>query len=651
MVIGAGTPQVGTFNNINWVVGPFFVNLAVDFSNGVNYQDFGTQQLMSVPYALYAKTSGAQLNQWRYGNTTPASNLGVLGDFYLNVITGEVYYKNNATTWLLTGNIKGPVGPSGAQGVQGTQGIQGAQGVQGTQGVAGANGSNGQNTLVKTTTEAVGVNCTTGGVKIEYGLDANNNGTLDVSEINATLTKYVCNGAQGTPGSQNAWSLTGNLGTSPTTNFIGTVDVKDFILKSNNNERMRITSTGNIGIGTSNPQSRLVINSDSGVGSGVDSSIVFTNVGNVGVGISSPLYKLEIGTSDNFNWASRMQNTGGSGYGLLVSSGAPTSNVPVFEIQNNANTSLFSARSNGNIGIGTTNPLTRLHLVGTLTSQTTSTNNIFRQTNDDNSLLRYSERLNIFGSNTQIDIDPFSTDASGNLTFRFFRHSNTNGSKLVQFLRGNGTTQGSVQIGIDGATSYFQLQGGDFGIGTATPLGKLHVNNNVIGSDSSFVVTTDGKVGIGTSSPTDKVVIEQGGMRINGKFGIGFNDDPYSNNLSTGWEGAKIYWEEGTINSAVPQSDYLVIEKKDGNSSSPDGGIAFANRANNGLRSTSMVISGLGNVGIGTIAPARSLHVNAVMRLEPIPTAPTSPSKGDMYFDSTINKLRVFDGTVWQNCW
>lgn len=52
MVIGAGTPQVGTFNNINWAVGPFFVNLGVDFSNGVNYQDFGTQQLMSVPPKL-----------------------------------------------------------------------------------------------------------------------------------------------------------------------------------------------------------------------------------------------------------------------------------------------------------------------------------------------------------------------------------------------------------------------------------------------------------------------------------------------------------------------------------------------------------------------------------------------------------------------
>jgi len=209
MVIGAGTPQVGTFNNINWAVGPFFVNLGVDFSNGVNYQDFGTQQLMSVPYALFAKTSGAQLNQWRYGNTVPVNSLGFLGDFYLDVVTGNVYYKNSATTWVLTGNIKGPVGPSGATGAQGAQGIQGVAGANGTN---GSNGTNGQNTLVKTTTEATGANCTTGGVKIEYGLDANNNGTLDISEINATLTKYVCNGAVGATGAQGIQGLTGTTG-------------------------------------------------------------------------------------------------------------------------------------------------------------------------------------------------------------------------------------------------------------------------------------------------------------------------------------------------------------------------------------------------------------------------------------------------------
>ena len=58
-----------------------------------------------------------------------------------------------------------------------------------------------------------------------------------------------------------------------------------------------------------------------------------------------------------------------------------------------------------------------------------------------------------------------------------------------------------------------------------------------------------------------------------------------------------------------------------------------------------------GNVGIGNIDPQRPLHVNDVMRLQPRNTAPASPAKGDIYFDNTSNKLRVFDGTVWQNCW
>ena len=43
--------------------------------------------------------------------------------------------------------------------------------------------------------------------------------------------------------------------------------------------------------------------------------------------------------------------------------------------------------------------------------------------------------------------------------------------------------------------------------------------------------------------------------------------------------------------------------------------------------------------------------VNDVMNLTPRSTAPTSPSQGDIYFDNTLNKLRVYDGTTWQNCW
>jgi len=58
-----------------------------------------------------------------------------------------------------------------------------------------------------------------------------------------------------------------------------------------------------------------------------------------------------------------------------------------------------------------------------------------------------------------------------------------------------------------------------------------------------------------------------------------------------------------------------------------------------------------GCVGIGTVAPARNLHVKDVMRLEPRASAPTSPGEGDIYYDSTLHKLRVYDGTTWQNCW
>ena len=108
---------------------------------------------------------------------------------------------------------QGIQGLTGAQGIQGVAGTNGANGAQGIQGVAGTNGTDGKNTLAKTTTEAAGANCTTGGVKIEYGLDANNNGTLDVSEINASLTKYVCNGAVGATGATGAQGPAGATGT------------------------------------------------------------------------------------------------------------------------------------------------------------------------------------------------------------------------------------------------------------------------------------------------------------------------------------------------------------------------------------------------------------------------------------------------------
>ena len=58
--------------------------------------------------------------------------------------------------------------------------------------------SDGHNALVLVSPEAAGTNCTFGGQKIETGLDANDNGTLEQKEV--TNTSYVCNGSNGSSG-------------------------------------------------------------------------------------------------------------------------------------------------------------------------------------------------------------------------------------------------------------------------------------------------------------------------------------------------------------------------------------------------------------------------------------------------------------------
>ena len=55
--IGGGTAQNGTFNNIDWANGPFFIKTETDPTGGANYTITGTSQLLSVPYALHAKTA------------------------------------------------------------------------------------------------------------------------------------------------------------------------------------------------------------------------------------------------------------------------------------------------------------------------------------------------------------------------------------------------------------------------------------------------------------------------------------------------------------------------------------------------------------------------------------------------------------------
>jgi hypothetical protein len=60
--IGNGSVVSGNFTTIDWGNGPYFIETAVDVTGGTTYQVMGTSQLMSVPYALHAKTAESVTN-------------------------------------------------------------------------------------------------------------------------------------------------------------------------------------------------------------------------------------------------------------------------------------------------------------------------------------------------------------------------------------------------------------------------------------------------------------------------------------------------------------------------------------------------------------------------------------------------------------
>ena len=67
---------------------------------------------------------------WLNGSGVPAPDLGVNGDFYLNLANCDVYNKFSGV-WTKVANIQGPIGATGLVGAKGDTGQQGPPGPQG----------------------------------------------------------------------------------------------------------------------------------------------------------------------------------------------------------------------------------------------------------------------------------------------------------------------------------------------------------------------------------------------------------------------------------------------------------------------------------------------------------------------------------------
>jgi hypothetical protein len=348
--IGSGTVISGTMAGINWAAGPYFLKTETDPAGGTAYSISGTSELMSVPYAKFAESSGAWTtaagvtsnsnDNIGIGTTTPLTKLHV-STANSNVAT----FDGGNQMWLTLAE----------------NGFE--------RGYIGSFAGNAED--------------------VELGTYNNNStGAVHLTTNNTPRLTVVNNG---------------NVGIGTTT--------PDFPLSFPTTFGDKISLFGNaaarVGFGVQ-PGNFQMLGDFSGTdltfGYGLSASPVElmrikSNTGNVGIGTSSPTSKLNVNGQITID----QKNFGGYG-GLLIKGDAPNSNYPniCFSIKNNAatpsdeiagyiggniNSNVAGAESmdlsfltsqsgqlglserlrikdNGNIGVGTITPTAKLEVNG-----------------------------------------------------------------------------------------------------------------------------------------------------------------------------------------------------------------------------------------------------------------------------------------------
>ncbi len=485
------------------------------------------------------------------------------------------------------------------------------------------------------------------------------------------------------------------------------------------------TTSGNVGIGTSGPAYKLDVNGTLGVtgAAAFSSSVTAANFYSIGgfytTGFTIPTSAKGVISNSNYggpawNNASFVTGNGATGVMFGGDNGSYTyAWLQGVQTDNGTIKNLAINPLGGNVGINTSSPSAKLHVVSVGTAGNTlpvNASSIFEQSG--NNVVAISggsaDEAGVFFPRSTVAYYGGVYRANDNLILRNNDAERARLNSAGELLINTTSDAGDYKLQVAGniyntGSAVLAATSGNVGIGTASPVHTLHLNSSFttyvhftntasgttnadgmsIGLDGSdyyvwvrenrplyigtnsttrLLVQANGRVAINTTTDAGYQLDVNGGTRVTGRVTVTGND---TLGLSIARAGTSAISSE--IYNGGGDNGWLLwgVESSAGGVIFP-GTTAYASvfgsfrnvpiqfATNNTVR---MTIDGGGSVGIGVASPSASaiLQVDSTTKgmLPPRMTttqrdAITSPATGLIVYDTTVNKLSVYNGTTWK---